>query len=112
MELIKKLKEMHKGFFYHKKRGFLLGTVTPTMVSCHLLEEAVELQAEIISDNHEGIVEEAADVYLLLMHLFVTLNLDIKKVETEALQKLEVAFTTKRTKLNPGFTRRNRDGNN
>lgn len=112
MELIEKLKEMYKSTLYHKRRGFRLGTATPTMVSCHLLEEVVELQAEIISDNHEGIAKEAADVYILLMHLFVTLNLDIKKVETEALQKLEVAFTTKRTKLNPGFTRRNRDGNN
>ena len=107
MELIKKLKEMYKTPHYHKRRGFLLGTATSTMVSCHLLEEVVELQAEVIVNNRKGIEEEAADTLVLLLHLFETLNLNIDQVETRALTKLKTTFTTK--KQEGGFTRRDRN---
>ena len=107
MELIKKLKAMHETPHYHKKRGFLLGTASPEMVSCHFLEEAVELQAEVIVNNREGIFEEAGDTLLMLLQLFLTLDLDLDQVEAAALVKLKAAFTTEEPK-NPGFTRRNR----
>lgn len=109
MELIELLKKMYKTPHYHRKRSFLLGTATPTMVSCHFLEEAVELQTEVVINNREGIEAEAADTLILLLHLFETLNLNFNQVEAKALAKLNTAFTTTRQN-NPGFTRRNRDG--
>lgn len=107
-----RIREMHRTPHYHKKRGFMLGKVSESMVACHLVEESVELLAEVIQGNPEGVREEASDVYALVMHTLKTLNITLEEIEEITLKKLNDAFTTDQQEVitnTPGATRRNRN---
>lgn len=46
-ELIKKIKEYHTGEYYHRKRGFRFADISAMDSGLHMIEEAVELVAEV-----------------------------------------------------------------
>lgn len=100
---------------YHKRRGFRLADATPLFTSQHLLEEALELHAEIIAsadhENSEAILEEAADTILMFLHLIQQQNISLPTLLEAAQRKLAATFTTdvsEVTAIGPGGTRRSR----
>lgn len=71
-EEIERLRSVHAR---HRKKNFVITAVTPAVQSNHLIEEAVELQAEVVSDPYDGrrdaIICEAADTLVVLMHMMI-----------------------------------------
>jgi len=61
-----------------------------------LMEEAAELRVEIIEDNYLGIIEELADVEVLLDQIKV--KYEICPEETESIKKEKIDRTLKRIK--------------
>jgi phosphoribosyl-ATP pyrophosphohydrolase len=96
----------------HKKRGFSLQESTLELAANHLIEEAVELQAEAtISRNRDGIVEESADVLATWLHLLLLCGVSFDEVVDKCAKKLNQEFTFSKNEVltdMPGFTRRNR----
>ena len=110
-ELLSLIDELYEVNAYHVKRGFRLKEATSLMVSNHLLEEAVELQSEIMANNREAIVEEAGDVIVLFARVLRTTDVGLDEVLTFATKKLNKIFTTdpnKVTAISPGTSRRAR----
>lgn len=61
-----------------------------------LMEEATELRVEIIEDNYLGIIEELADVEVLLDQIKV--KYEIYPEEVESIKKEKIDRTLKRIK--------------
>lgn len=100
---------------YHKRRGFKLADASPIFTGNHLIEEAAELQAEVILsealDNYNAVVEEAADTLLCLLHIIKLMRIEPAMVIAIAQSKLSDTFTTNEaeiTAIKPGGTRRSR----
>lgn len=108
----------------HVNRGFRLQEVSIAVCSNHMIEEAVEAQAEILSlginnynsttlspGSKELIVEELGDMQVCYHHLLVKLGITPEEVELAAVKKLEKNFTldeSKVTAIKPGLTRKGR----
>jgi phosphoribosyl-ATP pyrophosphohydrolase len=112
-ELVKFVKELHYRNAIHKKRGFRLQDSTKLMASSHMLEEAVELQAEAcIENHHDGIVEESADVLATWLHLLLHCEVEMQEVIDKCVEKLLDIFTYDEAEIltgTPGYSRRHRD---
>jgi len=96
---------------YHVKRGFRINESSPLIASNHLLEEAVELQAEVIEADREAIIEESGDLLALFCHLIKQTDITLEEVVDSAVNKLNKAYTTNPaevTAATPGVTRRSR----
>lgn len=110
-ELIDFIIDLHQHGAIHIKRGFSLRDSSKAIASNHLLEEAVELQAETMHGTEESITEEASDVLAIWLHLLVHCNISFESVVERCHTKLRQTFTfdeSETTTNNPGFTRRNR----
>lgn len=110
--------DMHNSGAYHIKRGFSLKDSTSFTASNHLIEETVELQAEVVCADgckqfsQTKALEEAADVLLVFLHLLKVSNLNIYTVLKFARDKLKRNFTLDKSKIltnTPGFNRSNRN---
>ena len=112
--LIERIKELHTQGAYHIKRGFSLKDSKKTTASNHLIEEAVELQAEVLDGDVITKTEEAADVLLVYLHLLYISGISFADVRDFAQFKLEKDFTLDKSKIlttTPGYTRKNRNEN-
>lgn len=110
--LNRRIHELHALGAYHKKRGFSLKEAKLSTASNHLIEEATELQAEMLDGDSATQVEEAADVLLVYLHLLRISNLTLKDVVKFARQKLERNFTLDKSEVltdTPGYSRKNRN---
>ena len=117
-ELYSKIQKLHAEGAYHIKRGFSLKDAEPVRTANHLIEEVVELQAEIIEGEYDLSLEEASDVLLVYLHLIHLLGIDfgvyLSHIIDCANKKLDKNWTLDKSKIltnTPGFTRRNRDEN-
>lgn len=111
-ELLILVQKLHDDGAIHKKRGFSLHDSTRELAANHMIEEAVELQAEAtISHDRAGIVEESADVLATWLHLLIHCDVPFEEVVSRCMTKLEDTFTMDPDEVittTPGFTRRNR----
>jgi phosphoribosyl-ATP pyrophosphohydrolase len=110
--LIAKVKTLYELDAIHIKRGFRLRTEgSVSVASNHLIEEAVELQAELLWGKREAIVEEAGDLLTLFCHILKRTDISLDEVVNSALEKAEKSYTAdpeKITAITPGVTRRRR----
>jgi phosphoribosyl-ATP pyrophosphohydrolase len=112
-ELYDFVEELHKRDAIHIKRGFRLSEASDVVNANHLLEEAVELQAEVISGNKKAILEESADVLACFLHLLVRQGINIDELCSITKTKLEKVFSFDENDIltsTPGLTRKNRKG--
>jgi phosphoribosyl-ATP pyrophosphohydrolase len=110
-DLYEFIQKLHLDDAYHIKRGFRLSEASDIVASNHLVEEAVELQAEIIEDNYDGILAEAADLVSMLIHVLVNRGIPLCCLEDAAIKKLTETFSIDAADIistMPGLTRRNR----
>jgi hypothetical protein len=116
-----KIDELRRRNATHRKRGFHINDIGEAMVSNHLIEEATELQAEILnrpwfvsSARDEGlvaIIEEASHVLSVYLHLLIKLGIPLGEVCDKAIQMLDKHWTTNADEVvaeAPGQTRRGR----
>jgi phosphoribosyl-ATP pyrophosphohydrolase len=112
-ELDQEIRQLREVNAYHVKRGFRLDDVPLGFITNHLLEEAVEFQAEMLfSRNMDSVKEEAADTLLCFLHALQAGCVSLRDVLDVAGEKLSKTFTTDPEKVltkTPGFTRRNRE---
>ena len=111
-QLVNRVRELHEQGAYHKKRGFSLKNTKLSVATNHLIEEAAELQAEILDGSSKNQIEEAADVLLVYLHLLKISQLEFNDVVKFAADKLEQNFTLNPSEIlttTPGFTRKNRN---
>ena len=110
--LLSKIDSLYEQDAIHIKRGFKVRSEgSSTVASNHLIEEAVELQAEVLEDNREGTIEEAGDLLTLFCHLLKRCHIPLQEVVDLAVAKLERVYTTdpsKVTAITSGVTRRGR----
>jgi len=110
--LIKEINRLYDSNAMHRKRGFSLQSITAQQVTNQLLEEAVELQGEVIvSHDREGMIDESADVLITFFQLMSLHDISIEEIVRRGLNSLDVLFTTDPEEVltdTPGFTRRTR----
>ena len=109
--LDRRIQQMHKAGSIHRRRGFRLSDATPELASNHMLEEAVELQAEVQWGNYQSQIEEAADLLNVFLHLLWMSGIPLTAVVAAGHQKLTDNFTEDEKFINPksGVTRRSRE---
>ena len=111
-ELIAFVQELHDRNAYHRKRGFQLQDSTKMLASSHMLEEAVELQAEAcIEEDRDGVIEESSDVLATWLHLLLHCEVSFQEVIDRCTEKLLDTFTYDPNDLlttTPGYSRRHR----
>lgn len=109
--LVKKIHTMHAAGMMHKRRGFSLSDVTPMEGTNHLIEEAVEFQAEIMCKNKERATKEAADALACLLSTLFMADISIHDVIDTCDRDLDANFTNDEAELEtdtPGFSRSHR----
>jgi hypothetical protein len=76
----------------HRKKGFRITQLQPPLQSNHLIEEAVELQAELLGPIYVGrraaIVGEAADTVVVLLHLLIQCGIEPDELLPACLKSL------------------------
>ncbi len=111
-EIVMTIRGMIEGGAYHKKRGFSLCDCSSTDVSIHLIEEVVELQAEVlVTKDKEAVLEEAADVLATFIHLLEIEDISLREVAKRCEDKLFEIFTSNKDEVltdTPGLTRQSR----
>ena len=110
-ELQLEVARLHNLGAMHIRRGFRLSDATPELAANHLLEEGVELQAEIMNGDRQAMLAEASDLLAVLTHLLHMLEIPIENVAAAALAGLSKNFTLSPdavTASRPGFTRSGR----
>ena len=111
-KLIDKVAELYEADAIHIKRGFRVRTEGSLMVaSNHLIEEAVELQAELLFGDRPKQVEEAGDLLTLFCHILKRGDITLAEVVDSAYEKACRNYTTDPTKVTahtPGVTRSGR----
>ncbi len=98
---------------YHKKRGYRIDEQSTDRVGVHLVEEAVELLAELMDGTPETVLEEVADVMILLSRVIYDKQIQPEWVEEAVVKKLNAIWVTDPKDVltdNPGMTRQNREG--
>ncbi len=109
--LMDQIRELRDNNYRHKRRGFRLKAVSPEFLTVHLLEEAVELQAEVLTGGtRTQIVDEAGDVLCVFLHLLIAKGIPLHDVVSHAMEKLDRALVPdiESEHTNPGFTRSSR----
>jgi len=93
--LVDLIDKLHEQDAYHIKRGFPLSEATPLIASNHLLEEAMEIQAEIIDGSGKDLItEEAGDLLAVFCHLLKMSGISLDEVAGAAMSKLNTVYTT------------------
>lgn len=94
--LVEDITKLHASGAYHIKRGFRLNELPIQIAGNHLIEEAAELQAELLTKNYDKklVTEEASDVLTLLLRILVAADIKLPAVVREARKKLKSRFTT------------------
>ncbi len=104
--LFDKVIRLHNLNAKHIKRGIRLLDYTIADNTCHLIEEAAEIQAEILPSGFawasstgnynvtKEMYEEIGDTLSVLYHLIVRLGMSLEEVEKAACKKLETVFDT------------------
>jgi hypothetical protein len=102
---------------WHRRRGFRIGTgIEPVMQGVHLMEEVVELQAEVVRNrvagvcNRDDLLREAAHATAVLLHLFLRLGLGLEEVAGVGLEELARQFTTDPARVFPARATTTRSG--
>lgn len=98
---------------FHKRRGFSLRGVPASVITNHMLEEAVELQAECLIGCRRQQIKEAADLLGAFLHLLQAFGITLQEVSQQTLDNLRQNFTTNRADVqteSPGYLRSNRTG--
>jgi NTP pyrophosphatase (non-canonical NTP hydrolase) len=81
--------KMHRENWLHRRRpGFRLGEASPLIASNHLIEEAVEFQAEVIGNNHAAAVDELANVLGVVVHAAHMLGVSMHDLSTTCTRQL------------------------
>lgn len=110
-DIIDLVKHLHAERAMHVKRGFCLSDLDVERTSNHLLEEAIELQAEVLEGHRDGVVDESADVLATWLHLLQYQKIDFQEVLERCRQKLLDVFTFDPEDVlttTPGYSRRHR----
>lgn len=114
--VLERVKQLYADHSFHVRRGFSIDEMELSQITNHLLEEAVELQAALLNDEGpEAILDEAADVLIVFMHIMVkssTLShAFLDRVYRRAIERIDRNWTNnpaKVTATKAGFSRRNR----
>jgi len=98
---------------YHSKRGYRIRELSTEIAGLALVEETVELQAELMNPraSHMDVLEEAADVLICFTRILHDKGINLSQLEAAAEAKLRKVWTddpSKVTANKPGFTRRGR----
>jgi len=100
----------------HRKRGFHIQDQPTSMVGVHLVEESVELLAELMEDqtgeaDMAAVTEEAADVLICLTRILFDCDILIKDVIAKANEKMTLIWVDEKDidTDTPGMTRRARN---
>lgn len=76
----------------HRKKGFFITQLQPPVQSNHLIEEVVELQAEVLGPFYDGrraaLLREAADTVVVLLHLLIQCGIDCEELLPACLKSL------------------------
>lgn len=102
---------LHNAGAFHKRRGFRLDAADERDATNHLLEEAVELQAECFRGRYQTQINEAADLLGVFLHLLWMMGIPLPVVVERCAEKLKENFTLDPSEVEtatPGFTRGNR----
>ncbi|MCK9569390.1 hypothetical protein M0R72_10670 [Candidatus Pacearchaeota archaeon] len=108
-ELFELVRSLHLDNAKHVRRKRRLCDYSVAQCTNHLLEEAVEVQAEILASgipyvhrcsswsaeklsNKNQIVEEMGDALAVMYHLMIRLELSLESVEERAVLKLRETF--------------------
>lgn len=100
-ELFKLVQRLHKANAFHIKRGRRILSYSVADNSNHLLEEAVEVQAEVLAHPDSGCtsirgtdkaLEELGDTLGVLYHLMIRLGFSLDEVEAVTMKKYSEIF--------------------
>ena len=93
-KLIDKVAELYEADAIHIKRGFRVRTQgNMTVASNHLIEEAAELQAELLFGDRPHQVEEAGDLLTLFCHILKRGDITLAEVVDSAVEKAGRNYT-------------------
>jgi phosphoribosyl-ATP pyrophosphohydrolase len=108
-DIVQLSKELKEGGAYHIRRGFQLSDCDEREISNHLIEEAVELQAEMFRGTRETQLEEASDLICVLSHAIEFCGFTVEELMQKAKEKLDANFTYNENQVQGnGFNRSNR----
>jgi hypothetical protein len=127
LDLWAEIEELRRQNAYHRKRGFRINSISASMQSCHLLEETVELQAEVLTapnlpegslyyplataDHLDAVTKEASHVLACFLHLLQKHGLSLGEVAAEGVRMCRRHWTTNAEDVvarELGFTRKGR----
>jgi len=110
-QLHEEIEQLMKAGAYHRTRGFQLRNVPVSVITNHLIEEAVEIQGEALHGTPEGVIMEAGDMLANFIYLLLNRGIDFDDVVAASRRKLPQVFTTNADEIvstNVGFIRSNR----
>lgn len=110
-ELDRYIHELDKRGAWHKRRGFRLSDATTQIATNHLLEEAVELQAEMANGNFASQIKEAGNLLGVFLHLLWMAGIPLERVISSTFKTLDENFTFDESEIvtnQRGFTRATR----
>jgi NTP pyrophosphatase (non-canonical NTP hydrolase) len=89
------VQHMHQTPHYHIRRGFRLDEASLLFACNHLLEEGVELAAELLPEkpDHDKVMKELADVLGVFFSICVKLGVSPQMVSAVAETNLRETFT-------------------
>ena len=95
------VEKLHQSPHYHVRRGFGLGDLPVHLASNHLIEEATELQAELLmpTPDREKVLKELADVIGVFHCICVKLGVTPQMLMTLAATNLQETFTSDTSKV-------------
>jgi len=112
-EIIQTIDQIWQRNSYHKKRGFRIREQSADKAGCHLVEEAVELLAEVMDEDGttDAVLDEAADVLICFSRVLYDHGINLGQLEARAYRKMHDAWTDDPSEITakiPGTTRRGR----
>ena len=112
--LFQKIADLWERNAYHIKRGYRIQEQSTTKAGCALIEESMELLAELLEEDKAdmaAVTEEAADVLICLTRILFDCDISVADVLAQADKKLQAIWVNSLAEVRtntPGFTRRSR----